>query len=112
MKYLIIIIVGVVGWFGLKTHNNNEVSVQKTITKEIRDNGYDVKVSGINLPLTLTFLSSTVESEVFFKKGDRVGSMKFDVTPIGTYPIISIFDNLTYQISINSMEFMKLSSFK
>ena len=112
MNYLIIIIIGVVGWIGFETHKSNEFDVQKTISEQLIDNGYDVKVKGINLPLTFTFLSSKVESEVFFRKGDRVGSVNVEVTPIGSYPIISIFDNLTYQTSISSIETMKLSSFK
>ena len=112
MNYLIIIIIGVVGWIGFETHKSNEVDVQKTISEQLIDNGYDVKVKGINLPLTFTFLSSKVESEVFFEKGDRVGSVNVEVTPIGSYPIVQIFDNLTYQTSINSIESLSLSSFK
>jgi hypothetical protein len=112
MKYLIIIIIGLVGLIGFDAHKTNEVSVQKTISKQLSDNGYDVEVNGINLPLTFTFLSSKVESEVFFEKGDRVGSIKVEVTPIGSYPIIQIFDNLNYQTSISSMESIKLSLFK
>ena len=112
MNYLIIIIIGVVGWIGFETHKTNEVEVQQTISEQLIDNGYDVKVNGINLPLTFTFLSSKVESEVFFEKGDRVGSVKVEVTPIGSYPIVQIFDNLTYQTSISSIESLSLSSFK
>ena len=112
MKYLIIIIIGVVGWIGFETHKSNEVDVQQTISEQLIDNRYDVKVNGINLPLTFTFLSSKVESEFFFEKGDRVGSVKVDVTLIGSYPIIQIFDEFTYQISISSVESIKLSSFK
>ena len=112
MNYLIILIIGVVVWWGYETHRTNEVSVQKTITKQIRDNGYDVEVSGVNLPITFTFLSSKVESEVFFEKDNRYGSIRFDVTSIGSYPIMSIFDDLNYQTYIRKMELMKLSSFK
>ena len=112
MNYLIIIIIGVVGWIGFESHKDMEVEVKQTISKQLIDNGYDVKVNGINLPLTFTFLSSKVESEVFFEKGDRVGSVKVDVTPIGSYPIIQIFDEFTYQTSISSVESIKLSSFK
>jgi hypothetical protein len=112
MKYLIIIIIGVVGWIGFETHKRNEVEVQQTISEQLINNGYNVKVKGINLPLTFTFLSSKVESEVFFEKGDRVGSIKVEVTPIGSYPILQIFDNLNYQTSISSMESIKLSLFK
>ena len=91
MKYLIIIIIGVIGWIDFEIHQINEVEVKKTISKQLSQNGYNVKVSGINLPLTFTFLSSKVESEVFFEKDDRVGSIKVEVTPIGSYPIIQIF---------------------
>ena len=112
MKYLIIIIIGVIGWIGFETHKSNEVDVQKTISEQLIDNGYDVKVKGINLPLTFTFLSSKVESEVFFRKGDRVGSVNVEVTPIGSYPIVQIFDEFHYQTSISKMESIKLLSFK
>ena len=112
MKYLIIIIIGVIGWIGFETHQINEVEVKKTISKQLSQNGYNVRVSGINLPLTFTFLSSKVESEVFFEKDDRVGSIKVEVTPIGSYPIIQIFDEFHYQTSISKMESIKLLSFK
>ena len=112
MKYLIIIIIGLVGLIGFDAHKESEIEVKQTISKQLSDNGYDVEVNGINLPLTFTFLSSKVESEVFFEKGDRVGSVKVEVTPIGSYPIVQIFDNLTYQTSISSTESLSLSSFK
>ena len=112
MKYLIIIIIGVIGWIGFDTHKDIEVNVQNTISKQLSDNGYNVDINGINLPLTFTFLSSKVESEVFFEKGDRVGSIKVEVTPIGSYPIVQIFDVFNYQTSINRNETMKLLSFK
>ena len=71
-----------------------------------------IKISGINLPLTFTFLSTKVDSEVFVQKGKRVGSFVVNVTPIGGYPILSIFDTVTYQIYFPNTEMMKLSSFK
>ena len=58
MNYLIIIIIGVVGWIGFETHKTNGVEVQQTISEQLIDNGYDVKVNGINLPLTFTFVSA------------------------------------------------------
>ena len=112
MKYLIIIIIGVVGWIGFETHKINEVEVKKTISKQLSQNGYNVRVNGINLPLTFTFLSSKVDCEVFFEKGSRVGSIKVEVTPIGSYPIVQIFDEFHYQTSISKMESIKLLSFK
>ena len=112
MKYIFTIIIGLFCWDLFDTHQFNEVSVQKTITKQIRDNGYDVEVSGVNLPITFTFLSSKVGGEVFFEKDNRYGSIRFDVTSIGSYPIMSIFDDLNYQTYIRKMELMKLSSFK
>ena len=112
MKYLIIIIIGLVGLIGFDGHKENEVTVQQTITEQIKENGYDVKVNGINLPLTFTFLSSKVESEVFFQKGNNYGSIKFDVTPIGGYPILSIFEEVQYQTSISNLEMIKLSQYK
>jgi len=84
MNYLIIIFICVVGWIGFETHKDIEVSIQHSILEKITEDGYDVDISGINLPLTFTFLSSKVESEVFFEKGDRVGSVKVEVTPIGS----------------------------
>ena len=112
MKYLIIIIIGVVGWLGFVTHKDTELSIQHSILEKITEDGYDVDISGINLPLTFTFLSTKVDSEVFVQKGKRVGSFVVNVTPIGGYPILSIFDTVTYQISFPNTEMMKLSSFK
>ena len=88
MKYLIIIIIGIVLWWGYETHRINEVSVQKTITKQIRDNGYDVEVISVNLPIDFTFLSSTVVGKGFFEKYNGYGSISFRVTSIGSYPIM------------------------
>ena len=41
MKYLIIIIIGVVGWIGFETHKRNEVEVQQTISEQLINNGYN-----------------------------------------------------------------------
>ena len=112
MNYLIIIIIGVIGWIGFETHKDIEVSIQHSILEKITEDGYDVDINGINLPLTFTFLSTKVDSEVFVQKGKRVGSFVVNVTPIGGYPILSIFDTVTYQIYFPNTEMMKLSSFK
>jgi len=113
MKYVLLIIIIVVGYFGFERHKDMEKSIKVSVSEMFKKNNYrGLSVNGINLPLTFTFLSQKVESEVFYSKGSKSGSVIVDITPIEGLPIISIFSDINYQTSIPSSQIWELSKFK
>ncbi len=113
MRFLFLILIVFIGFVGYQQHKYNEQSVKDTVSKMFQKNGYyNIKIEGINLPLSFTFLSQKVESDVFFSKDSKNGSVKVDLTPIESYPIISIFDGGGFNTKIPSLEMMNLIRFK
>ena len=107
-----ILIVGIC-WVGYVQHTYNEQSIKETTKELLEKNGFqNVVFEGINLPISYTFFSQKVVSEVFIKNNKKLGgSIDVTVTPIEGYPIVSIFDPPSYQIEfdpyVNLREFFK-----
>ena len=113
MKFTILIIIIFISYVGYQQHQHNEQTVKDSILEMFKNNGYTkIKIDGINLPLSFTFLGQKVETEVFFSKDSRNGNVKVDLTPIETYPIISIFGGGKFYTQIPSSEMMNLITFK
>lgn len=113
MRFIFVILIIVFGYVGYQQHQHNEQTVKETVSEIFENNGYkNIKIDGINLPLTYTFLSQKVETDVFFSKDGRNGSVKVDLTPIESYPIMSILGGGKFYTQIPSSEMMKLIRFK
>ena len=113
MKWVILILIGVLCWGGFVQHTHNEESIKETTKELLVESGYgSVGINGINLPISYTFLSQKVVSEVFVTKNGEHNSIKVTVTPIESFPLVSIFVPPSYQIGIdptlNISEFLKL----
>ena len=67
MKFTILIIIIFISYVGYQQHQHNEQTVKDSILEMFKNNGYTkIKIDGINLPLSFTFLGQKVETEVFF----------------------------------------------
>lgn len=114
MKWVILILIGVLCWGGFVQHTHNEESIKETTKELLVESGYygSVGIDGINLPISYTFLSQKVVSEVFVTKNGEHNSIKVTVTPIESFPLVSIFVPPSYQIEIdptlNISEFLNL----
>tara|TARA_Y100000022_G_scaffold62210_1_gene53367 strand:- start:1562 stop:1903 length:342 start_codon:yes stop_codon:yes gene_type:complete len=113
MRFIILILIIFIGYVGYQQHQHNEQTVKESVLEMFEKNGYqNIKIDGINLPLTFTFLGQKVETDVFFSKDSRNGNVKVDLTPIETYPIMSIFGGGKFYTQIPSSEMMNLIRFK
>ena len=113
MRFIILILIIFIGYVGYQQHQHYEQTVKEPVWEMFEKNGYqNIKIDGINLPLTFTFLGQKVETDVFFSKDSRNGNVKVDLTPIETYPIMSIFGGGKFYTQIPSSEMMNLIRFK
>ena len=109
MKWVLLIFIGVMCYGGFVQHTHNEQSIKETTKELLEENGYgSIGVNGINLPISYTFLSEKVISEVFITKNGEHKSIDVVVTPIESFPIISIFSPPSYQISIDPLNSLSL----
>ena len=112
MKWAVLLVVVVWGYIGVVQHTNNEESIKQT-TKELLDEiGYgSFRIEGINLPLSYTLLSQKVVSEVFVEKNGENTIVKITVTPIESYPLVSVITPPSYYVEIDptfhASEFLK-----
>ena len=122
MKYVFLILFSVftiIGVFGYIKHKDLEISIKDSVQNKIFENGKrSVFVKGIHLPITLTFLSQKVKGEIILsgrkldQKGNKIFSIKVDVTPIENLPIISIFSNLEIYTEIPLSELRNLKKYR
>lgn len=113
MRWIFLILIGVLCWGGFVQHTHNEESIKETTKSLLEENGYgSVGIEGINLPISYTFLSQKVVSEVFLTKNGEQTSLNVTVTPIESFPLVSVFVPPSYQVevdpSLNIGEFLKL----
>jgi hypothetical protein len=109
MKWVLLIFIGVMCYGGFVQHTHNEQSIKETTKELLEESGYgSIGVNGINLPISYTFLSEKVISEVFITKNGEHKSIDVVVTPIESFPIISIFSPPSYQISIDPLNSLSL----
>ena len=112
MRWVFLILIGVMCYGGFVQHTYNEQSIKEGTKELLEDNGYGrVGVEGINLPLSYTFLAQKTVSEVFITNGGKHSSIDVIVTPIESFPIVSIFNPPSYQISINPLNSLSLGTF-
>ena len=105
MKWVFLIFIGVVCYGGFVQHTHNEQSIKETTKELLEENGYgSIGVEGINLPISYTFLSQKVVSEVFIKSKGKNKSIDVTVTPIESFPIVSILVPPSYQIQIDPLD--------
>ena len=84
--------------------NDNEQSIKETTKELLEENGFgSIGIEGINLPISYTFLSQKVVSEVFIKSNGKSNSIDVTVTPIESFPIVSILVPPSYQIEIDPL---------
>jgi hypothetical protein len=101
MKWIFLILIVGICWIGYVQHTHNQQSIKETTKELLEENGYSkVVIEGINLPISYTFFSQKVVSEVFIKNING-GSIEVTVTPIEGYPIVSIFVPPLYQIEFD-----------
>ena len=102
MKWGFLLLFGVMCWGGFFQHPYNEEIIKETTKELLEENGCSsVGIDGINLPISYTFLSKKVDSDVFFTTDDDYRSVIVTVTPIESFPIISIFISPAFTISMN-----------
>ena len=90
---------------GFVQHTHNEQSIKETTKELLEENGYgSIGVEGINLPISYTFLSQKVVNEVFIKSKGKNKSIDVTVTPIESFPIVSILVPPSYQIEIDPLD--------
>jgi len=105
MKWVLLIFIGVMCYGGFVQHTHNEQSIKETTKELLEENGYgSIGVEGINLPISYTFLSQKVVSEVFIKSKGKNKSIDVTVTPIESFPIVSILVPPSYQIEIDPLD--------
>ena len=105
MKWILLLLISVMGYVGFVQHTQNEQSITETTQELLLDMGYgNVGIDGINLPISYTFLSEKVVSKIFFKKNGNSQSIDVTVTPMGSFPIISIFRPPSYQVEFNPFD--------
>ena len=112
MKWVFLIFVGVMCYGGFVQHTHNEQRIKETTKELLEENGYgSIGVEGINLPISYTFLSQKVVSEVFIKSNGKSNSIDVTVSPIESFPIVSIFVPPSYQIEIDPLNQINIDKF-
>ena len=108
-----IIIVVVIGLINVFQHNYYQKSIAETFTEGLERIDYSSpKINGVRLPLSFTFFSKKVESEVFFEDGELVDNVTVILTPLGTLPFVWFLFDSAYHLDMTQKEMEKLSPFK
>ena len=112
MKWVFLIFVGVMCYGGFVQHTHNEQRIKETTKELLEEMGYgSIGVEGINLPISYTFLSQKVVSEVFIKSNGKSNSIDVTVSPIESFPIVSIFVPPSYQIETDPLNQINIDKF-
>ena len=103
MKWLFVIAVCVYGWVGYVQHTYNRESIKETV-QELLMEALDssVGISGINLPMSYTFLAQEVEAKVFMTVNGEYDTATVTVTPVEGVPIVSVFMPPSASVSYES----------
>ena len=113
MKWVFLIFVGVMCWGGFVQHTHNEEGVKEGVEELFKENGYsNIIVEGVNLPISYTFLSEKVVSEVFTKRDGRSQKIDVTITPIEGFPIVSIFFPPSFYMETQNLENLGLEFLK
>ena len=101
MKWVILLFMVIIVGVGFLQHSIHEESIKETTIELYEENDLgSIKIDGINLPLSFTFLAQKVVAEVFYTDEDgHDRSVEIIVTPIESLPIVSIFTGSNYQIN-------------
>ena len=112
MKWIFILFVGVMLWGGFVQHTHNEDGINQSTKELLEENGYgSVGISGINLPISYTLFAQKVDSEVFITQNGKHRSITVTVTPIESFPIVSILSPPSYWISVDRLSNANLADF-
>ena len=111
LGYVIVIIILILGYGGYQYYGLRD-SVQETVLEILNDNDYNnINPDGISLPYSIVF-ANKVNADIFLLiKGEMV-IIEVEVIPKDAMPILSIFGNLEYVVSIPGPEMFKLRKYK
>jgi len=111
-SFVIVFLIGLYLMIGNFVHSNVEDSLIKESEILLKENGFkDLKVVGINLPYTFTFLFEDVETNIFYQTDDgNSGSLEVEVKHISnSVPLIGIlFSDYKYIVSIPQIGLLNL----
>ena len=92
MKWLFAIAICVYCWLGYVQHTHDREGIKETVQEVLVEaRGSSVGITGINLPMSFTFLAQEVEAKVFMAVNGAYDTATVTVTPIEAVPVVSVF---------------------